>query len=122
MGTMKNTTPLMFREAVRWSEYGMACFAAATISTLIIQGVSGDFYFWSLAIHTLFGGVPLILTILTYEKLVKPLKRGEIPRNIRKWSSFLTLTGFLGVVVGVFIFANTDEKIKSLIESSAAAT
>ena len=117
---MMNTTPLMFREAVRWSEYGMACFVAATISTLIIQGVSGDFYFWSMVIHTLFGGIPLILAILTYEKLVKPLKRGRIPKNIRKWSLFLTLTGIFGVVVGVFIFAKTDEKIKSIIESSAA--
>ena len=117
---MKNTTPLLFREAVRWSEYGMACFVAATISTLIIQGESGDFHLLSLIVHTFFGGVPLILAILTYEKLVKPLERGEIPRNIRRWSLFLTLTGIFGVVVGVFIFANTDEKIKRLIESSAA--
>ena len=53
------------------------------------------------------------LTLLTYEKLVKPLKKHEVPS--RKWSIFLTLMGIFGLGIGVYIFAHTDEKIKKLL-------
>ena len=105
---------LEFQDAVRWSEYGMACFISATISVAFVQGIDGTFYFWDIVIRTLSGVVPLILTILTYEKLVKPLKKGEIPRNIRKWSMFLTPMGIFGLGIGVYVFAHADEKIKNL--------
>jgi len=76
-----------------------------------------NFYFWNIVLSAVFFWAPLLLALLTFEKIVKPLKKGEIPKNIRKWSLFLTAMGFLGLGIGVYILAHADEKIKNLSQN-----
>jgi len=111
-------TQLHFSESVRWSEYGMLCFIVSPFLVRPVYSsniINFDFYFWNIVLSALFFWTPLLLALLTYEKLVKPLNKGEIPKNIRKWSIFLTVMGFLGLGIGVYILAHADEKIKNLM-------
>jgi len=112
-------TPLKFSEAARWSEYGMLWFIASPFLFHPVYSsniINFNFFLWNTVLIALFFWTPWLLALLTYEKLVKPLNKGEIPKNIRKWSIFLTVLGFLGLGVGVYILAHTDEKIKNLIK------
>jgi len=115
-----DTASPLFRDALHWAELGMVCFIAAAIATVIILLPTSG---WasldplSLAIRSTFTVAPFLLTWATYEKLVKPLKEDYLPRDIRKWSVFLTLVGILGCVVGIYVLGHADEKIKNLLRT-----
>jgi len=111
--------PPGFRDALHWSELGIACFIAAAILIFLFSpasaGVSLDPL--SLALRSTFSAAPFLLTWVTYEKLVKPLRAGRLPRNVRKWSMLLTPMGIFGCVVGIYVLAHADEKIKALVRT-----
>jgi len=115
-----DVTPPGFRDALHWSKLGMACFIAATIVTVTIflpASAGASLNPLSLALRSTFSAAPFLLTLVTYEKLVKPLRARRLPRNIRKWSMLLTPMGIFGCVVGIYVLAHTDEKIKALLRT-----
>jgi len=74
-------TKFKFEDTLRWSEYGMLSFILSLFSaTLVLQRLSNgiiyfNFYFRDLMLWTLFFWTLFLLILLTYEKLVKPLKK-----------------------------------------------
>jgi len=112
--------PSGFRDALHWSELGMACFIAAAITTVVIflpVYSEASLNPLSLALRSTFSAAPFLLTWVTYEKLVKPLRAGRLPRNTLKWSMLLTPMGIFGCVVGIYVLAHADEKIRALVRT-----
>ena len=111
--------PPGFRDALHWSELGMACFIAAAITVIVFLSASAGASLnpLSLALRSTFSAAPFLLTLVTYEKLVRPLRAGRLPRNIRKWSMLLTPMGVFGCVVGIYLLAHADEKIRALVRT-----
>jgi len=115
-----DVTPPRFRDALHWSELGMACFIAAAITTVVIflpAYSEASLNPLSVILRFTFSAAPFLLTLVTYKKLVKPLRAGRLPGNIRRWSMLLTPMGIFGCVVGVYVLAHADEKIRALVRT-----
>jgi len=100
-------------DALIWAELGVAAFAAFfTIIVLeVIQVIlfAGWNVIWISAILLSF--VPLVLAILTYEKIMQPLMTNVVPS--RRWASFLEIAGYVfGLFVGGVLLWIANKKVK----------
>jgi len=111
---MNNITPPVFKDATHWCELGISCFVAQAIAYSIRYG----FLRSTTGIVSLFIVMSLVLAWATYDRLVKPLRLGKVPRHARKWAIFLGLMGmFFGLVIGIYVLFHADTKIKDLLKT-----
>ena len=111
---MNNITPPAFEDAAHWCELGISCFAASAIAYIIRYGFLGSMT----GIDSLFVIMSLVLAWATYDRLVKPLRLGKVPKHARKWAIFLGLMGmFFGLVIGIYVLFHADTKIKDLLKT-----
>jgi len=100
--------PPAFGEAAHWCELGISCFVASVIVNLLLRNVTKDMI-------SLFIIMSLVLAWATYDRLVKPLRVGKVPKYARRWAIFLGLMGmFFGLVVGIYVLFHADTKIRNL--------
>jgi hypothetical protein len=124
----------LYDDAARWAGYGVDCFwAQVVICTLFlvvpIVIMPPMFRFpafdWRTfmainAVEWALLSVPsIVLAKVARDRLVLPLRRGELPGNARRWSlAFTALALFFGCAFGIVVMGYADEKVKQLFARS----
>lgn len=115
--------PEFFKDALIWAELGMAAFAAF-FTVMIIESISviiftSSFSFrymlsvlvFPLLSFLLLSFVPLILAVLTYVKIIRPIRANTVPS--KRWSSILEILGYVfGFLVGGILLWVANKKVK----------
>lgn len=122
---MDSVIQARFKDAIHYCEVGIACFMAFAILGIIGYAISSRpiatsgwevSNIGSVQVYTpAFIAVSLVLAWATRQRLVIPLKLGNVPRHARGWTAILgTLALVFGLGFGTIAFFLADSKIKSL--------
>lgn len=114
------------RDVLIYAELGMYAFVAGFIMAVAVFSISPVYFAREMLdlghlLRTLLGilvaSPPLIFAWVTYQKLVRPLRKNKEPS--KRWRAALEILGyFLGLFVGGIVLYIANRKINVILENS----